>query len=129
MGALTAVNGAEEEGYDGTLLIGPFNCLPYRIAETVLGPLSLTHGMPLLTCKSDGYSVASAFLRQLGTRVQQVSEEARRGLTRRAGNGQRGLAPSTSAFNRADPGRAQAAPSPHLSPCNSVILTTTPANT
>jgi predicted nucleotide-binding protein (sugar kinase/HSP70/actin superfamily) len=41
--------GAVEEGYDGTLLIGPFNCLPYRIAEAILRPLSLQHGTPMLT--------------------------------------------------------------------------------
>jgi predicted CoA-substrate-specific enzyme activase len=31
---------AASEGYDGTLLIGPFNCLPYRIAEAILRPLT-----------------------------------------------------------------------------------------
>ncbi|HUJ29597.1 MAG TPA: acyl-CoA dehydratase activase-related protein, partial [Myxococcales bacterium] len=54
--------GAADEGYDGTLLIGPFNCLPYRIAEAILRPLSLKHGMPVLTYESDGYAVAPAFL-------------------------------------------------------------------
>jgi predicted CoA-substrate-specific enzyme activase len=70
--------GAAEEGYDGTLLIGPFNCLPYRIAEAILRPLSLTHGMPMLTYESDGYSVASAFLRQVDVHIQQVLECARK---------------------------------------------------
>ena len=69
--------GAAEEGYDGTLLIGPFNCLPYRIAEAILRPLSLKHGMPMLTYESDGYSVASAFLRQVDVHIQQVLECAR----------------------------------------------------
>jgi predicted CoA-substrate-specific enzyme activase len=64
--------GATEEGYDGTLLIGPFNCLPYRIAEAILRPLSLQHGLPMLTYESDGYAVAPAFLRQVEVHIQQV---------------------------------------------------------
>jgi len=66
--------GAAEEGYDGTLLIGPFNCLPYRIAEAILRPLSLKHDMPVLTYESDGYAVSPAFLRQVDVHIQQVLE-------------------------------------------------------
>jgi predicted CoA-substrate-specific enzyme activase len=69
---------AADEGYDGTLLIGPFNCLPYRIAEAILRPLSVTHGVPMLTYESDGYAVASAFHRQVDVHIQQVLECARR---------------------------------------------------
>lgn len=74
--------GAAEEGYDGTLLIGPFNCLPYRIAEAILRPLSLQLRMPMLTYESDGYAVAPAFLRQVDVHIQQVLECAalRRGV-------------------------------------------------
>jgi predicted CoA-substrate-specific enzyme activase len=67
---------AAEEGYDGTLLIGPFNCLPYRIAEAILRPLSMQHGMPMLTYESDGYAVSQAFLRQADVHIQQVLEFA-----------------------------------------------------
>jgi predicted CoA-substrate-specific enzyme activase len=75
--------GAADEGYDGTLLIGPFNCLPYRIAEAILRPLSLQHGVPMLTYESDGYGVAPAFLRQVDVHIQQVLEYAvRRGANR-----------------------------------------------
>ncbi len=38
---------AEYEGYDGIILIGPFNCLPFRISEAILKPLSIQQGMPL----------------------------------------------------------------------------------
>lgn len=73
---------AAAEGYDGTLLIGPFNCLPYRIAEAILRPLSTKHGMPMLTYESDGYAVAPAFLRQVDVHIQQVLDHAaRRGPT------------------------------------------------
>jgi predicted nucleotide-binding protein (sugar kinase/HSP70/actin superfamily) len=69
--------GAVDEGYDGTLLIGPFNCLPYRIAEAILRPLSLQHGLPMLTYESDGYAVSPAFLRQVEVHIQQVLDFAR----------------------------------------------------
>ena len=48
---------AASEGYDGIFVIGPFNCLPYRISEAILKPLSLQAGTPLLTYESDGYAV------------------------------------------------------------------------
>ncbi len=71
---------AADEGYDGTLLIGPFNCLPYRIAEAILRPLSLQHRMPMLSYESDGYAVSPSFFRQVDVHIQQVLERrARRG--------------------------------------------------
>jgi predicted nucleotide-binding protein (sugar kinase/HSP70/actin superfamily) len=69
---------AAGEGYDGMLLIGPFNCLPYRISEAILRPLSLKNGMPMLTYESDGYSVAPAFMRQVDVHIQQVLDHAAR---------------------------------------------------
>lgn len=45
---------AAVEGYDALILIGPFNCLPFRIAEPILKPLSIQRGMPILTYESDG---------------------------------------------------------------------------
>ena len=63
---------AEQEGYDGIILIGPFNCLPFRISEAVLKPLSLQQGMPLLTYETDGYPVAPAVIRQIDVHIQQV---------------------------------------------------------
>ncbi len=72
--------GAAAEGYDGTLLVGPFNCLPYRIAEAILRPLSRQHGVPMLTYESDGYAVAPAFFRQVDVLIQQVLECAARRL-------------------------------------------------
>ena len=77
---------AEAEGYDGTLLIGPVNCLPYRIAEAILRPLSLQRDMPMRTYESDGYAVSAAFLRQVDVHIQQVLE---RGNRRRALSGGR----------------------------------------
>ena len=38
---------AAVEGYDGIFLVGPFNCLPYRISEAILRPVCLQGGMPL----------------------------------------------------------------------------------
>ena len=67
-----------EEGYDGVLLIGPFNCLPYRIAEAILRPLSLQRGIPTLCYESDGYAVDPSFLRQVDVHIRHVLECAAR---------------------------------------------------
>ena len=63
---------AGEEGYDGIIAIGPFNCLPFRISEAILKPYGLKKGMPVLTYESDGFSVRPAFLRKVDVHVQQV---------------------------------------------------------
>jgi len=65
---------AKHEGYDGVILIGPFNCLPFRISEAILKPLSLQDGMPLLTYETDGCAVAPSVLRQVDVHIQQVLE-------------------------------------------------------
>jgi predicted nucleotide-binding protein (sugar kinase/HSP70/actin superfamily) len=69
---------AEREGYDGIFLIGPFNCLPFRISEAILKPLSVPQGMPILTYESDGYAVSPSFLRQVDVHIQQVLDHADR---------------------------------------------------
>lgn len=69
---------AAHEGYDGMLVIGPFNCLPYRISESILKPLSIQQGMPILTYESDGYAVSPSVLRQVDVHIQQVLEHAAR---------------------------------------------------
>lgn len=69
---------AEYEGYDGIILIGPFNCLPFRISEAILKPLSIQQGMPLLTYETDACAVAPAVLRQVDVHIQQVLEHSAR---------------------------------------------------
>ncbi len=69
---------AEAEGYDGIIIIGPFNCLPFRISEAILKPLSIRHGMPILTYESDGYAVSPSVIRQVEVHIQQVLEHAAR---------------------------------------------------
>jgi predicted nucleotide-binding protein (sugar kinase/HSP70/actin superfamily) len=75
---------AEVEGYDGVILIGPFNCLPFRIAEAILKPLSIRRGMPILAYESDGYAVSPSFLRQVEVHTQQVLDHHSRPLSRLA---------------------------------------------
>ena len=67
---------AAGEGYDGLIVIGPFNCLPYRISEALLKPLSLQQDMPMLAYESDGYGVAPSFVRQAEVHIQQVLHRA-----------------------------------------------------
>ena len=69
---------ADREGYNGIIVIGPFNCLPYRISEAILKPLSLQRGTPILTYESDGCAVSPSFLRQVDVHIQQVLEHASR---------------------------------------------------
>jgi predicted CoA-substrate-specific enzyme activase len=91
---------AEHEGYDGIILIGPFNCLPFRISEAILKPLSLEKGMPLLTYETDACAVAPAVLRQVEVHIQQVLERFSRTheLSRETNGGLPGLLQS--ALNR-----------------------------
>ena len=63
---------AESEGYRGIIVIGPFNCLPFRISEAILKPISMQNQMPILTFESDGFSVSPAFLRQVEVHIRQV---------------------------------------------------------
>ncbi|KPK43424.1 MAG: hypothetical protein AMK72_13335 [Planctomycetes bacterium SM23_25] len=70
---------AGDEGYDGIIAIGPFNCLPFRISEAILRPHSMQEGMPILTYESDGFSVPPAFLRQVEVHIQQVLANGSRG--------------------------------------------------
>jgi predicted nucleotide-binding protein (sugar kinase/HSP70/actin superfamily) len=67
---------AADAGYDGIVVIGPFNCLPFRISEAILKPLCIQRGMPLLTYESDGYTVSPSVLRQVDVHIQQVLEHA-----------------------------------------------------
>ena len=69
---------AAAEGYDGIIVIGPLNCLPFRISEAILKPVCIQRGMPILTYESDGYAVAPAFLRQVEVHIQQVLEHGAR---------------------------------------------------
>jgi predicted nucleotide-binding protein (sugar kinase/HSP70/actin superfamily) len=64
------------EGYDGIILIGPFNCLPFRISEAILKPLSIQQGMPLLTHETDAGAVSPAILRQVDVHIQQVLDHS-----------------------------------------------------
>ena len=78
--AITTVGkvlGADREGHDGVLLIGPFNCLPFRISEAILKPVCQGRGLPILTYESDGYAVSPSFLRQVDVHMQQVLERHR----------------------------------------------------
>ncbi len=69
---------ADRAGYDGIILIGPFNCLALHISEAILKPLSIRRGMPLLTYESDGGLVSPAFLRQVDVHIEAILDRASR---------------------------------------------------
>ena len=54
------------------IVIGPFNCLPLKIAEAIFKRLAMQERMPILTCERDGFSVSPAFLRQVEVHIRQV---------------------------------------------------------
>ena len=54
------------------VVIGPFNCLPLKIAEAILKPFAMQERIPILTYERDGFSVSPAFLRQVEVHIQQV---------------------------------------------------------
>jgi predicted nucleotide-binding protein (sugar kinase/HSP70/actin superfamily) len=68
---------ARRAGYNGILLLGPFNCLALRISEAILKPLCYRLSMPILTYESDGYAVPPVFLRQVEVHIQQVLDSFR----------------------------------------------------
>jgi len=74
---------AESHGYDGIMLIGPFNCLPYRISEAILKPQCILRQMPIISYESDGYAVSPSFLKQVEVHIQQVLEHAQRNRERK----------------------------------------------
>ena len=72
---------AGSEGYAGIIVIGPFNCLAFRISEAILKPICIQNQMPILTYESDGFSVSPAFLRQVEVHIRQVTRSAARSTT------------------------------------------------
>ncbi len=88
---------AATEGYNGIIVIGPFNCLPFRISEAILKPICIQRGMPILTYESDGYAVSPSSLRQVEVHIQQVLDHAGRSRETRAPGM---VARLTSAINR-----------------------------
>ncbi len=67
---------AGDDGFAGIIAIGPFNCLPFRVSESILKPYSWKTGMPILTYESDGFSVHPAVLRQVDVHIQQVLDHS-----------------------------------------------------
>ncbi len=62
----------QNENYEGIIVLGPFSCLPFRIAESILKPLCIKNDFPILTYETDGYSVPPTFLRLVNVHIQQV---------------------------------------------------------
>ncbi|MHA2276717.1 MAG: hypothetical protein ACXAC2_13160, partial [Candidatus Kariarchaeaceae archaeon] len=62
-------------GYQGILVVGPFSCLPFRISESIIKPISMQNNFPFLSYETDGRSVPPAFLRLVDVHIQQVLRE------------------------------------------------------
>ncbi len=55
----------------------------YAARRIILKPLSIQHGMPLLSYETDGCAVAPAVLRQVDVHIQQVLEHSARTVSPR----------------------------------------------
>ena len=58
--------------FNGIIIMGPVNCLPFRISEAIVKPMYLQNGKPLLIFETDGTSISPAFLRQVDVHISQV---------------------------------------------------------
>ncbi|MCE7733973.1 MAG: hypothetical protein GPJ54_03785 [Candidatus Heimdallarchaeota archaeon] len=67
------------DGYQGILVVGPFSCLPFRISESIVKPISLENNFPYLSYETDGRSVPPTFLRLVDVHIQQVLREFYKG--------------------------------------------------
>ncbi|MCY3414634.1 MAG: hypothetical protein INQ03_23495 [Candidatus Heimdallarchaeota archaeon] len=63
---------AMSEDYQGILVLGPFSCLPFRISEAILKPLSLENNFPFLSFETDGRAIPPSFLRLVDVHIQQI---------------------------------------------------------
>jgi predicted nucleotide-binding protein (sugar kinase/HSP70/actin superfamily) len=64
------------ENWLGLILIGPFNCMPAGVAESLLKPLARRRGVPWLTLECDGTPWPSNTLRQIEVHIRRVKDYA-----------------------------------------------------
>ncbi len=73
--AVTAIGKGIEalEGqYDGLVLVGPYNCLPYKISQAILKPIYIENNKPLLVFDSDITPPSPNVLRLADAVIQKI---------------------------------------------------------
>ncbi|MEI6808204.1 MAG: acyl-CoA dehydratase activase [bacterium] len=67
--AKVAFEHGQEELYCGVIFIGPFNCMPTGVAESVTKPYARKSGLPLLVFETDGGPMPPNFKSQMEVHV------------------------------------------------------------
>lgn len=79
--AITAIGKAQEAlngKYNGIVLIGPYNCLPYKISQSILKPLAFEQNVPLVIYDADITPTPPAFVRLIDASIQQIKFKEQR---------------------------------------------------
>ena len=69
--------------YDGIIFIGPFNCMPTGVAESVIKPHARNSKMPYITFDTDGGPLSPNFVNQLEVNIMRVKRH-RNPVTRKS---------------------------------------------
>jgi predicted nucleotide-binding protein (sugar kinase/HSP70/actin superfamily) len=59
--------------YAGVIVIGPFNCMAFRVSEGILKPITKKLGIPFLFYEADCSPIPSTLLRQIQVHVHQAT--------------------------------------------------------
>ncbi|MCE7743194.1 MAG: hypothetical protein GOP50_12155 [Candidatus Heimdallarchaeota archaeon] len=62
----------ENSDYDSLILTGPINCLPYKIAQAILKPIYLEHGVPFLVFDVDTSAITPNMKRLINANIEQI---------------------------------------------------------
>ncbi|MFW9903641.1 MAG: acyl-CoA dehydratase activase [Candidatus Thorarchaeota archaeon] len=59
--------------YAGVIVIGPFNCMAFRVSEGILKPMAKKLGIPFLFYEADCSPIPSTLLRQIHVHIHQAT--------------------------------------------------------
>ncbi len=62
----------EDHSYDSLILIGPQNCLPYRISQAILKPIFMERNFPIMVFDADISPMTSNMKRLIQTNIEQI---------------------------------------------------------
>jgi predicted nucleotide-binding protein (sugar kinase/HSP70/actin superfamily) len=74
--SLQLLDPSSDENYCGVVLVGPFNCMPSGVAESILKPHLRRKGIPFLMFQTDGNPIPSNLWSQMEVHAHRVSHVA-----------------------------------------------------
>jgi predicted nucleotide-binding protein (sugar kinase/HSP70/actin superfamily) len=93
---------ARGEKYAGVVFIGPFNCMPTGVAESLTKPYARANGVPYLTFETDGGPMTPNFQSQMEVHILRAKRYAREHF----GIGEEETVPTASAPAAPSPARS-----------------------